>query len=302
MEIINLIFGLIALAFIAVGGLFFTKIGLVLVGTALIAGLGWKLRHQPLKAAAIVLPIMAVLLWIGSIQVPKASDFRGNYKQVSIKQQEITRAACEADAKVLQAKYRVDSVVDEVGALSPEALVGLLAERKLAFVELRVSTHTAYGPVPAIGPHILDASQLIHYWRVDQPVGSYAKVALAAPTSPACVSDAALPEPVQKHLAYVTRAQPMCITLSFAGNASASHAIVYQADAIPTAHKLGSYRLVNKPAQQVLAQLSTHEDPDRPALGDQLSPPQDPQTFARIDCRKPHTTLANRLVGISLEP
>ncbi len=301
MEIIGLLIGFAGVAFVAAGGLFWIKVGVLLALGVAALMVGYRLHQSLYVALPVVLVLLGVMAWVATIRVPSRSDFfKGDFKQVSVQQQEATVKDCENAAQQLPSTVVVDGVVDEITATNYQPLVTLLSHRKLAFIELRVSTRTAYGPVAAVGPHIVHSGNVENHWLVDKPVGSYVKIAVGNPATDTCIPSYQLPEKLREPLKFSPLGERACLTMVFADKPSARYAIDYLADVPATKNKLGRYRLVDRQSKQTLAQLPTFEDPLRPADAGHslLALERYYKNTPPLRCRNPHTMLLDRLVGV----
>jgi hypothetical protein len=298
MEIINLVVGLAGLAFIAAGGLNLIKMGVLLVLGISALALGYKLRNKRKVALPVVLVLLAVMAWVSTIKVAGRADFQGGaYKQVGVKQMDATVKDCENAAKLLPDMVRVDGLVDEISAIDYQPLLSLLSQRKLQFIELRVSTRTAYGPVAAVGAHIVHSGNVGDHWLVDRPVGSYVKMAIGSTAASNCIAPDRLPEKLRNELDFSPLGEGACLTMVYADKPSARYALDYLADTPATKDKLGRYRLVDRQLNLTLAQLPTFEDPLRPADAGHRLLAKTETSLALLSCRNPHTMLLDRLVG-----
>ncbi len=291
MDIFSILFAYASMAFVAAGGLWYIKMGVLAV--VLVAGLWlvWRLRARPGSAvsAGMVLTLMVVV--IGSVQAPTRRDMYGDPRlEVSMAQRDKVIARCEAELNQLtRSYYAVDSIADTVTGLDTRSLLRLLLNRRLAFVEVKVQR------LPGKPPFIVRSrSPMDPAWTVNQDAATYAHIDLAPRGAGTCVPDAELPVSARDELAATPLPAGQCLRIRPVAQATARHVLNYQNDPASLHGQLGFYQLIDTHSNQVLAQLPTYDKPQQVTsefgVGT-LSP-----HHQRAGCREPMMALMDRLV------
>ncbi|MET1081032.1 MAG: hypothetical protein ABWY06_23740 [Pseudomonas sp.] len=294
MDIWGFLAGLAALAITAAGGL--AKLKMILIGIGGAGALATLLmfRKHPLLATVLCTGLTLGTLSLWQTRVPTSTDLYGDPAiWASIAQQQSTLQACEAEMALLPDRFALTSVVDEVTALDEHSIVKLLSLRKLAFLEIKVQRPPGK-PASIIRP----GNPVAQPWRVDSPTAAYVRLEVVAEGSLECPALASLPDTVQQDLKVWPLPPGTCLQTRFETQPSASHALDYQRDTRPGQSALGHYRLLERTAPKVVAQLATSNHPNHPIIG---SISQLDQPTVRPGCQTPHTALADRLVGIPLQ-
>lgn len=268
-----------------VAGLIFTIVvgGILLfaLGTVVAAGLLFKGK---LRIPAI---LVTVVFWGWLYQVKVAMPIKASKEETSFR----TAAwrQCESDLANLETSYSVDGVLDEAASLRKRQVLQLLSERKLNFVEFKVQQFEGKQPRIAYAD-----SETENSWEVSQPVGSFVRIELGKVGDPSC--DKNLVYGVDGKIQKPPFLPNTCLKTSFSDVPTARYAITHRPGGHTVNSKFNDWQLVDRQKNQVLARLTTSDQPGTIfSSGGDLSKSPAPSL---ADCRSPHTLLADRLVGI----
>ena len=280
------------MAFVAAGGLWYLKIGVLVV--VLLGGgwLVWRLRKRPVWAVPAGLVWVLVVLVLVSIKAPTRRDMYGDPRlEVSVAQHDAVLRSCEPQLAALPSTIAVESVVDTVTGLDMGSLVRLLVHRRLAFVEIKVQQ------VPGKPAYIVRSrSPTDPAWTVNQAAGSYAHIDLTERSSGTCTPEAELPVLLLEELRFAPLPADQCLRLRPTPKPTARHQLVYQNDPTSPNGLLGFFRLVDNQGQQLLAQLPTVDKPHQVTSEMGVGKPN--PAFQRPGCREPFMALMDKLVRV----
>ncbi len=254
-----------------------------------------KSKRKP-NIQIILIGITILIGWIAieAIKQHSINTFYGgderNHWQVFAKRSDNTQVLCkQALEKLSKQPLQIESVViEENSVLAPSAIMALLLDRKLKFLEFKVHDEKIGQPYLLRTYYSHDKS-----WLVDQQVGKYVRVQLADLDNPNCISNNDLPKEIVEFLEI--HKEKKCIVTTNIDSPSAHYALDFKAATTEDKYQpQGNYRLVDIKNNQVIEQLPTLDrgNFEGSYLFDITS-----NSDSTSLCRVPYTTIASLLTN-----